>query len=208
MRPLTYLARTTVILLAGLCLVAVWRVWADWFVVRAAEDHYGIDPMTRAMSVRDAAGWAYIATLAVTAAVFICWAWRARANAELLSRAEHRLHRSWVIAGWLVPMLNTFLPKILLEDISRTSRSDVRPELLDARDLPASKLVAAWWLMWAATWFFAVWERAVVLQPVTRFGLRRIADANLVFTVAHCVSGVLLAIVVLRVSRWQSTARG
>lgn len=207
-RPLTYLTRTTVILLVGLCLVAAWRAWADWFVVRAAENYYGIDPLTRAMSLRDTAGWAYTATLAVAAAVFFCWIWRARANAEHLSRAEHRLHRGWVIGGWLAPMLNAFMPKVLLEDIWRTSRPDVRPELLDARDLPSSKLVATWWLTWAATVFFAVWERAVVIQPVTDLALRRTADANLVFSVAHCLSGALLVIVVVRISRWQSTPRG
>jgi hypothetical protein len=82
------------------------------------------------------------------------------------------------------------------------------PELLDARDLPTSRLISTWWLTWGVILILAVLERGAALQPITMHTLRRTADWNLMLTVAHGASGALLAIVIVRISRWQSTARG
>jgi hypothetical protein len=57
--------------------------------------------------------------LAVFAAgMFLAWLRQARVNAELIGGPEqHQRSRSWVVLGWLVPILNVWYPYQIMRDI-------------------------------------------------------------------------------------------
>lgn len=88
--------------------------------------------------------WAVALMLA--GGVFIYWLSRARANAEILAPAGHRLARSWVIGGWFVPLANLVLPALVVTDIHSAGRPEARS---------AAWLVASWWCAWIGAWVAA-----------------------------------------------------
>lgn len=77
--------------------------------------------------------------------VMIVWTWRASMNNAALGRDRPRLGAAWAIAGWLVPLGNTVLPVLVMQDLWRgsdagTIRGDMRWRI-GAR----SALVGWWW---------------------------------------------------------------
>lgn len=59
--------------------------------------------------------------IAVVGIVFVIWLMRARENAENLSPYPHRRTRGWLFGGWLVPVVNLWFPKQIVDDIWRAS---------------------------------------------------------------------------------------
>ncbi len=67
-----------------------------------------------------------------------CWLQRARANADALSAAPHRLTAGWAVGGWFVPIGSLWLPYVVAIDVVRAGGT--------AR--PRTSVVAWWWATW------------------------------------------------------------
>ncbi|MFF6913672.1 DUF4328 domain-containing protein [Streptomyces sp. NPDC012466] len=80
------------------------------------------------------------AVTAVCAIAFLFWLDRMRDNAKALSGAEPRYSYPWLWLGWIVPVVNLWIPRGLVADVHRS----VFPE----RRLPA--VVNWWWGLWLA----------------------------------------------------------
>jgi Domain of unknown function (DUF4328) len=82
-------------------------------------------------------GFAVLGQLGAAIAV-IAWLRRARANAEALSPAPHRLGSGWAVGAWFVPGGVYFLPFMVVADVVRASAPAGRR--------PAALVV--WWACW------------------------------------------------------------
>jgi hypothetical protein len=68
----------------------------------------------------------------------IAWLRRARANAEVLSTAPHRLAAGWAVGAWFVPVAAMVLPYWLVSDVVRASTPDGRRPVA----------LVTWWASW------------------------------------------------------------
>ncbi|MGI8329950.1 DUF4328 domain-containing protein [Actinomadura scrupuli] len=80
----------------------------------------------------------------LAAAVFVCWLFRARLNAEIIRDYPHRWGRSWLVLGWIVPLLNFWIPRQVVGDVWRASDSAGLDRPAGRRPWP----VYAWWIPW------------------------------------------------------------
>ncbi|RAJ50907.1 uncharacterized protein DUF4328 [Streptomyces sp. PsTaAH-130] len=120
---------------------------ADQMEVNAAQDMIGggigqgmIDRAHHADTFYNAASVAQGITLVATVAVYLCWLWRVRTNAEVFAPHGHRMKRGWAIGGWFVPIGNLWLPRRVVVDVWRASV----PPGARVRTTP----VNAWWTLW------------------------------------------------------------
>ncbi|GAB4583916.1 DUF4328 domain-containing protein [Nocardia sp. IFM 10818] len=149
-----------------------------------------------------------LAMQAVFGILLVIWLYRARANAELLCGAPHRLSRGWVFAGFL-PIVNWFAPPIVLDDVQRASDPGTAP---NSARLPANSttpLVVLWW----ASWFLSVllWCIGSIASLAVRYGWSedpgRAGVAVALFTAAFAaaaVSAFAVRTVLSRVTGWQT----
>ncbi|MBF6488296.1 DUF4328 domain-containing protein [Nocardia otitidiscaviarum] len=78
-------------------------------------------------------------TWPIAGIVVMLWLRRARSNAEALNPDfRHRCARGWVIAGWIVPIANLFVPPLMVADVLRASSAVGT----------GSRAVVAWWTTW------------------------------------------------------------
>ncbi|MYS91328.1 MULTISPECIES: DUF4328 domain-containing protein [Streptomyces] len=80
------------------------------------------------------------AVTVVGALVFLSWLDRVRDNARALSGAEPRYTDLWLFLGWIVPVVNLWIPRGIIADAHRSVFPD--------RRLPA--VVNWWWGLWLA----------------------------------------------------------
>lgn len=143
---------------------------------------------------------------------FVCWLFRARANAYAISPGVfHTYAAPYLVLGWVLPIVNLFAPKGIVDDILATSRpGGLRPgsDLFRAR---RSGLVWAWWLTWVL-WPYATLASVGLagtdmedMESALESGL---ADLALITGIALPIAAGLLAIrVVLTITDLQETAR-
>ncbi|MFE2639859.1 DUF4328 domain-containing protein [Streptomyces scopuliridis] len=77
---------------------------------------------------------------ALCAIAFLAWLPRVRDNARALSGQPPRYAWPWVYAGWIVPVLNLWVPRGIVADVHRASAPGER--------LP--RAVNWWWGLWVA----------------------------------------------------------
>ncbi|MEX2100661.1 MAG: DUF4328 domain-containing protein [Acidimicrobiia bacterium] len=77
--------------------------------------------------------------------VLVIWQWRSVNNANALQRTGARISPGWVIAGWLVPVANLFMPYLSFQDLARNTDPRAEPGS-HWRSLPGSPLVASFWI--------------------------------------------------------------
>ncbi|QCD57089.1 DUF4328 domain-containing protein [Streptomyces hawaiiensis] len=77
---------------------------------------------------------------ALCAIVFLFWLDRMRDNAKALSGAEPRYSHLWLWLGWIVPVVNLWIPRGIVADVHRS--------VFRERRLPA--VVNWWWGLWLA----------------------------------------------------------
>jgi hypothetical protein len=83
--------------------------------------------------------------------MFALWMYNARVNAERLTYAnEHRRSRVWVWLGWVVPVVNLWFPKVVVDDIWRASDPQLQGVPLQQRPCPA--LITRWWTAYLLMW--------------------------------------------------------
>ncbi|EPJ42123.1 hypothetical protein STAFG_0812 [Streptomyces afghaniensis 772] len=80
------------------------------------------------------------AVIVVCALAFLSWLDRVRDNARALSGAEPRYASLWLLLGWVVPVVNLWIPRGIVADAHRSVFPD--------RRLPA--VVNWWWGLWLA----------------------------------------------------------
>jgi hypothetical protein len=99
---------------------------------------------------------------AVAGILVIMWLTRARANADALYGARHRLAAGWAIGGWFIPIGNLFLPVVVVLDLVKASNPT-------GQSLPQ---VWMWWAGWIGGSLAAPIGIAVTLasDPLTRRG--------------------------------------
>jgi hypothetical protein len=109
---------------------------------------YTLVPLTTSDVIDGAASMALLAAYAPCIVTFVVWLFRVRHNAEVMCKAQHRRARGWIVAGWIVPIVNLWFPKQIVDDIWLASdpMTDAGRHTLEG--LPRHGLVTAWWLCW------------------------------------------------------------
>jgi Domain of unknown function (DUF4328) len=201
-------AAVTSAMMITTCTVGTLGTWAAWHryqvavAYAAGEPGTGVADYVSSDNTAANLGVLWLLACATTGVTFLTWAWRARHNAERLSSPRHRLHRGWVIAGWLVPAF----PLIVLEDVWRTSRPDV-PAVEHVRELPRTALVHYWWYATLACVLAVLWLAGTRSGDPTLEVLLNIASATTVLAVLQVVAAVLAIALVSRITRWQCAER-
>ncbi|MCI3269944.1 DUF4328 domain-containing protein [Streptomyces cylindrosporus] len=80
--------------------------------------------------------------MTAAAALFLTWQHRSRRNARTITPGADLGHDVWAVAGWLIPVVNFWVPRGLLLGTLRASAP--------AGDRRDEALVNAWWVAWAA----------------------------------------------------------
>ncbi|MFI1728992.1 DUF4328 domain-containing protein [Streptomyces acidicola] len=148
LRPVRGTARFAV---AALALAAVaWAARAVWHIRLSAAGMPASGPMDQGggqhrppTSLED--GYHIVSSVgdAVTvlcAAMFLNWLWRVRDNARAFSGERPRYIWPWMYLGWIVPVMNLWVPRGIVVDIHRASAPGER--------LPG--VVNWWWGLWLA----------------------------------------------------------
>lgn len=135
-----------------------------------------------------------------TGIAFAVWTLRVYSNLEPLGADQPRYGKGWAIGGWLVPVLNYWRPKQIVNDAWRAAD----PALPLGRNRewpgrPVASLLDWWWALFVASSLGVV---ATVLLPVSA-GTALVA---MLVDAARIGAAVLAAAVVNRLSRRQ-TAR-
>ncbi|WP_066940793.1 DUF4328 domain-containing protein [Microtetraspora fusca] len=201
LRPIRGLAASTVTLIALSALASACLSTAHLIT--------GEPPAARTVHV---AGL-YALVQAPAGIAFVCWLLRARANAYAISpEAFHRYAALFMVAGWLLPVVQLFVPKGIVDDIWAASQPAEGPRgfLGDLRDARRPALVWAWWLAYLA--MNAAWAAAVRTVPGT--ASPAVSPAVLVSAAlaAHAalslLAGALAVGVVTRITAFQGRAHG
>ncbi|MDX6315070.1 MAG: hypothetical protein QOF44_4534 [Streptomyces sp.] len=134
--------------------------------------------------------------LVLTAWVFLLWLRRARTVAEALSPEGHRHRFGWVVGAWLIPVVQYFLPKRIINDVWAASCPADRVRR-------TSVLLTSWWLFLVVAVTYTGWgwnhSRNARGAAETRAALQ---DA-MIGAGLYLVTGVLAVAVVLELSRMQ-----
>ncbi|NEB00489.1 DUF4328 domain-containing protein [Streptomyces sp. SID13726] len=130
----------------------------------------------------------YLMTLAIV--LFLVWLVRSRRIALELSPEASLPSRGWTIGAWFVPVVNLWVPRRFVLDIGRASSASWEQK----RD---TALVNLWWAAWAA-------------HVVVRLVGGQVAQGSMTLLVTGSAltiaAAVLLALVIERITRLQSTA--
>jgi len=211
--PVGSLATASTALIGLACATALFNAWSDWNRYTVVDDYLASEPgvglsdLVNADNVSLTTGVANLFSYVAAGVVFLCWLWRARANAELFNTAKHRLSRGWTTGGWICPVVNLWYPRFVVDDVWRTSRPDVPNDLQSVQGLPHSPLVRMWWFAWLARWATSVWFLVESGRPTTLASLQNMAFASTLGAVFTCVAGVLVVLVLRQITEWQSIPR-
>ncbi|MEU6384450.1 DUF4328 domain-containing protein [Streptomyces bauhiniae] len=122
--------------------------------------------------------------LLATAAVYLCWLWRVRVNADVFDASSQSLARWWTIGGWFIPFVNFWFPRRIVLDAWDASAPQGRPSGHGPVDL--------WWTAWVA---------GVIADRLLRVGsgpvMRAVVDG------VDLVAAALAAVVVMKLTRMQ-----
>ncbi|GAA3472745.1 DUF4328 domain-containing protein [Nonomuraea roseola] len=129
---------------------------------------------------------------------YVCWLARARANAHALSPGVvHTYAAPFMVLGWILPVVNLFVPKGIVDDIRATSRPGGQAPGTDLFRVRRSRLVWAWWLSWLGMLAVHAYSVRAVPGPVVS-----------VLTIALSLAAGSLAIrIVWTITRRQEEAR-
>ncbi|MER6530627.1 DUF4328 domain-containing protein [Streptomyces sp. NPDC001508] len=149
-RPAFRAARPTALLATALLLLAgaAWLARAVWEIRLSVAGEPASGPPDQGdgnhrplTSLEDAyhiVGAVGDVVVVLCAAAFLAWLWQVRDNARALSGRPPRYRGIWVYLGWIVPVVNLWVPRGLVVDVHRASAPDKR--------LPF--VVNVWWALW------------------------------------------------------------
>ncbi|MFG2603690.1 DUF4328 domain-containing protein [Streptomyces sp. NPDC048514] len=149
----------------------------------------------RADMLYSAAGVAQTITMLATMAVYLCWLWRVRVNAEVFDASRHSLKRGWAIAGWFCPVVNLWFPRRIVLDSWDASAP---------RDGWAGHVVVnAWWATWLVSLVAGRFASSRSERAGTAADMRDAARLMLVGDSLDIAGAVLCAVVVLKLTAMQ-----
>jgi hypothetical protein len=211
--PVAQVATVAQLMLVVSSATNAFSTWSDWNRYWVAEDYVagvpgvGVADLVGADNTSASSTWLTLLALLATAAVFLTWLWRARHNAELLSRAEHRLSRGWTIGGWFCPIVNLWFPRFVVDDIWRASRPGVPTDQYRVHGLEKSPLVRAWWYTLIVNWLVLLFLRFETRGPLSVDTLATVAVYSTVSLVLLVTAAALLARIIRQITAWQSVPR-
>jgi hypothetical protein len=211
--PVGPLATASTALIAIACGTALFSAWSDWNRYAVVDDYVasapgvGLSDLVSADNASLTAGVLGLFAHLAAGVVFLCWLWRARANAELVNTARHRLSRGWTTGGWICPVVNLWYPRFVVDDVWRASRPGEPNDLYSVQGIPHSSLVRSWWYAWLARWAASLWFLVEAGREMTLSTLRTMAVASTFTAVFTCVAGVLAVFVLRQITEWQSIPR-
>jgi Domain of unknown function (DUF4328) len=87
-------------------------------------------------------------TLLICAVTFVIWTRRAYRNLPAVGAAQ-RFRPGWAVGGWVVPVLNLWRPKQVINDIWRAGDPDAPSMLTTARyeHMPVPRTITLWWAL-------------------------------------------------------------
>ncbi|WP_104814579.1 DUF4328 domain-containing protein [Kitasatospora sp. MMS16-BH015] len=133
-----------------------------------------------------------------TAVAFLVWLWRARANAELIGgRETQRRSRLWVVGSWIAPVINLWYPYQVVVDIwrARVPRRQV-----------SLALVNGWWACFVLGGFVKPIQWRVADSEQSEQDVLTNANLSTLLTALILLSGVLLILIMRRVTATQNQA--
>ncbi|WP_316760528.1 DUF4328 domain-containing protein [Streptomyces herbicida] len=146
LQPVRGSARVAVaaLLLAG----AAWVVRAAWEIRLAVAGEPASGPPDqgegnhRALTALEDS-YHFVGTVGGAAALicafaFLSWLWRVRDNARIISGRPARYLGIWVYLGWIMPIMNLWVPRGLVADVYEGSTGGK----------PAPLVLNVWWVLW------------------------------------------------------------
>jgi hypothetical protein len=109
--------------------------------------------------------WFSVAFGALTAAAFLTWLHRARANLPALGIADARWSPGWAVGWWFGPGMNLIRPYQVIAEVWRAS--DPEAPAAGWRARPVSAVLGWWWALFLAPLWYGV---PVSLLVVSRHG--------------------------------------
>ncbi|MFD9212224.1 DUF4328 domain-containing protein [Streptomyces sp. NPDC059544] len=190
-----------VVLLLGLVIAA------DVFAVVAGAKMYafwGAEPVDIEVYDRweSLYRWSDVATMNTFVAcgvVFILWFRRARINAEVFAPDGHGLVRGWAVWGWIVPVVNLWIPRRVALDIWSASIPGAH---LGAAPRQSNRLVNAWWTVWIGG-YVPTLAALTYVKAEGATEMRRQLELTLVAVLFDIAAAVLAVLVVRRLTSLQ-----
>ncbi|NKQ53568.1 DUF4328 domain-containing protein [Amycolatopsis sp. K13G38] len=196
--PVHALALTASTFIAAAALLEVLIAVGNWLTYELigsylTEQTTTLADLQRQDTLMSVVNWLDIAAMLAATVAFLCWLWRARVNAGILSTARHRLGQGWVIGGWLCPLLNLVLPYVIVRDIWRAHRPGT-----------GRVLVGCWWLLLVTGTALDRFVRYFELRsPDSLDQVRDGAAHSTVAALLRLGAAVLVLVIIRRVTRWQ-----
>lgn len=203
-KPTRILAVATLVALGVWTVIELVSVAVDLrradLAASAIEDPDGFDAATMADNddLVNALSFIDLGGMLLVAAILIAWLFRTRANAEVISDFPHTYGRPWIVFGWVLPILNLWIPRQVVSDL--WTASDPEPK---QRFLRTPILVFVWWFLWLP---YLLGTRLVGKLSGNGPNFEGIRDEALVYVWLAPIgigAAVLAGLVVWRITRFQ-----
>jgi hypothetical protein len=133
----------------------------------------------------DVVGTLWILAAAAAYVANCLWLWSARQNAEAMGTHAQRLPRAWVWTGWIVPIVQLWVPFQIVRDVRRATR-----------DRSDNVLLRLWWTGWLAFLFVSA-----AAEPA--FATSALAPVETAGALLAIFAGTLWCMTVRRIVREQ-----
>jgi RNA polymerase subunit RPABC4/transcription elongation factor Spt4 len=134
-----------VILFLGIAIATVVGVLDTWLLARSSDALLAGPDSAALLRIRDLAELTAGGLVVVGGILLITWMRRAYANLPALAVGDLRFSSRWVVWGWLIPGINLFRPKQVMDDIWRASHPLAPPFSPSWREAPGSMWCHIWW---------------------------------------------------------------
>ncbi|GAB3479574.1 DUF4328 domain-containing protein [Amycolatopsis cihanbeyliensis] len=212
-RPMSGMATVAAVLIGTATVMAVassWTAWRSYLVVRDYLDGVPgvlVADLDAADNASAVVAGLYLGALSLSGVALLGWLWRARSNSEAMTMAQHRRGRGWVVGGWFCPIVNFWVPPMIISDIWKTSRPAPEWTTYDLGRVPGTPLIGCWWASVLVAGFLDRYVAGIVLRDPTVGSLHTAAVVGTVGTVLTLGGAVLIIMIIRRITAWQEAAR-
>ena len=131
-----------------------------------------------------------------TAALFLCWLYRAVQNLHPLGITNCRYSPAWAVAWWFVPIMQLFTPPQIMGDLLRASDPSAESETWNRQRFPV--LVLIWWSLLILGSFGGLAYFALVATGNEALAVLRMETQGTIVLQVIWIFGGLLAIQMVR----------